>query len=316
MSAQGPGDGVRWITSCPGPSLLIHVSGRQMRIELGAGGPGGRGDAGLRPRQAQTASSPGERRIQGVWTTGATMPAACSPAAGSRATWSSAPAMRWASTWTPAKRHLAQASATTSPRARLGVEAGSDASRTSYRERRAADGARARPRAWRTARPWPSTPIAEKAPAHGPSPAREHKRTRPTQVSALRGDVLGQPGAAGDESGAGAREGAGGRGHIRWAGTGWCKDEPAKSGRRWTPRPRGGRPGADLQRRHGHWPARPARWRRSGLLEKELPGFGELFRASRSREIGSAAMLSRAAPARSGDGGLRAAGLPQAVGWR
>ena len=48
--------------------------------------------------------------------------------------------------------------------------------------------------------------------------------------------------------------------------------------------------------RHRHHVARQPRTKRSSdLIEKRLPGFGELFRSLSYQEIGSAAMLSRAA---------------------
>jgi molybdenum cofactor biosynthesis protein B len=40
----------------------------------------------------------------------------------------------------------------------------------------------------------------------------------------------------------------------------------------------------------------------SGLIEKELPGFGEMFRSLSVKEIGTAAMLSRAVLGITGDG--------------
>ena len=55
----------------------------------------------------------------------------------------------------------------------------------------------------------------------------------------------------------------------------------------------------------------------AGLFEREIPGFGELFRQLSFQEIGSAAILSRAVGGGRAQGGPGAAGLAQGPAtWR
>ena len=97
-------------------------------------------------------------------------------------------------------------------------------------------------------------------PAHGESPAREHRSDAPTHVSCFVLTCSDSRSQAEDVSGRALREGLEAAGHAV-VGQTVVRDEPEA--------------------------IRP-------LLDREIPGFGELFRMLSFQEIGSAAWLSRA----------------------
>ena len=133
----------------------------------------------------------------------------------------------------------------------------------------------------------------EGTPAHGPSPAREHRSDAPTQVSCFVLTCSDSRAHADDVSGRALREGLEAAGHSV-VGQTVVRDEPEQIRAAVERGLEGGARavlitgGTGITRRDQTVEAiRP-------LLEKEIPGFGELFRMLSFQEIGSAAWLSRA----------------------
>ncbi len=149
---------------------------------------------------------------------------------------------------------------------------------------------------------------------HGHSrAAKEHKAHAPAQVSVYVVTCSDSRGEAGDESGRVLRETLEGAGHTV-CGYKVVKDDPeairgvvAEAGQA------GARAvlltgGTGIGRRDSTVETL------RGLFEKELPGFGELFRMLSYEQIGSAAMMSRATAGTYGGMVLFAMpGSPQAV---
>ena len=130
-------------------------------------------------------------------------------------------------------------------------------------------------------------------PAHGPSPAREHRSDAPTHVSCFVLTCSDSRAHADDVSGRALREGLQAAGHSV-VGQTVVRDEPEQIRAAVEQGLEGGARavlitgGTGITRRDQTVEAiRP-------LLEKEIPGFGELFRMLSFQEIGSAAWLSRA----------------------
>ncbi len=133
----------------------------------------------------------------------------------------------------------------------------------------------------------------EKPPAHGPSPAREHRSDAPTHVACFVLTCSDSRAQADDVSGRALREGLEAAGHTV-VGQTVVRDEPEQIRAAVERGLEGGARavlvtgGTGITRRDQTVEAvRP-------LLEKEIPGFGELFRMLSFQEIGSAAWLSRA----------------------
>jgi molybdenum cofactor biosynthesis protein B len=133
----------------------------------------------------------------------------------------------------------------------------------------------------------------QEAPAHGPSPAREHRSNAPTHVSCFVLTCSDSRAQADDVSGRALREGLEAAGHSV-VGQTVVRDEPEQIRAAVEQGLEGGARavlitgGTGITRRDQTVEAiRP-------LLEKEIPGFGELFRMLSFQEIGSAAWLSRA----------------------
>jgi len=130
-------------------------------------------------------------------------------------------------------------------------------------------------------------------PAHGPSPAREHRSDAPTHVACFVLTCSDSRAQADDVSGRALREGLEAAGHSV-VGQTVVRDEPEQIRAAVERGLQGGARavlitgGTGITRRDQTVEAvRP-------LLEKEIPGFGELFRMLSFQEIGSAAWLSRA----------------------
>lgn len=130
-------------------------------------------------------------------------------------------------------------------------------------------------------------------PAHGPSPAREHRSDAPTHVACFVLTCSDSRAQADDVSGRALREGLEAAGHSV-VGQTVVRDEPEEIRAAVERGLQGGARavlvtgGTGITRRDQTVEAvRP-------LLEKEIPGFGELFRMLSFQEIGSAAWLSRA----------------------
>ena len=130
-------------------------------------------------------------------------------------------------------------------------------------------------------------------PAHGPSPAPEHRSDAPTHVSCFVLTCSDSRAHADDVSGRALREGLEAAGHSVLGQT-VVRDEPEQIRAAVERGLEGGARavlitgGTGITRRDQTVEAvRP-------LLEKEIPGFGELFRMLSFQEIGSAAWLSRA----------------------
>jgi len=133
----------------------------------------------------------------------------------------------------------------------------------------------------------------ERASAHGESPARAHRTDAPTHVACFVLTCSDSRGHADDVSGRALREGLEAAGHSI-VGQAVVRDEPEEiRGAVERGLGAGARAvlitgGSGITRRDQTVEAvRP-------LLEKEIPGFGELFRMLSFQEIGSAAWLSRA----------------------
>lgn len=129
-------------------------------------------------------------------------------------------------------------------------------------------------------------------PAHGPSPAREHRSDAPTHISCFVLTCSDSRAHADDVSGRALREGLEAAGHTV-VGQTVVRDEPEQIRTAVEQGLAGGARavlitgGTGITRRDQTVEAvRP-------LLEKEIPGFGELFRVLSFQEIGSAAWLSR-----------------------
>ena len=130
-------------------------------------------------------------------------------------------------------------------------------------------------------------------PAHGPSPAPEHRSDAPTHVSCFVVTCSDSRAHADDVSGRALREGLEAAGHSV-VGQTVVRDEPEQIRAAVERGLEGGARavlitgGTGITKRDQTVEAiRP-------LLEKEIPGFGELFRLLSFQEIGSAAWLSRA----------------------
>ena len=130
-------------------------------------------------------------------------------------------------------------------------------------------------------------------PAHGPSPAPEHRSDAPTHVSCFVLTCSDARAQAADVSGRALREGLEAAGHSV-VGQTVVRDEPEQIRAAVERGLEGGARavlitgGTGITKRDQTVEAiRP-------LLEKEIPGFGELFRMLSFQEIGSAAWLSRA----------------------
>ena len=130
-------------------------------------------------------------------------------------------------------------------------------------------------------------------PAHGPSPAPEHRSDAPTHVSCFVVTCSDSRAHADDVSGRALREGLEAAGHSV-VGQTVVRDEPEQIRAAVERGLEGGARavlitgGTGITKRDQTIEAiRP-------LLEKEIPGFGELFRMLSFQEIGSAAWLSRA----------------------
>ena len=130
-------------------------------------------------------------------------------------------------------------------------------------------------------------------PAHGPSPAQEHRSDAPTHVSCFVLTCSDSRAHADDVSGRALREGLEAAGHTV-VGQTVVRDEPEQIRAAVERGLEGGARavlvtgGTGITGRDQTVEAiRP-------LLEKEIPGFGELFRMLSFQEIGSAAWLSRA----------------------
>ena len=131
------------------------------------------------------------------------------------------------------------------------------------------------------------------APAHGPSPAREHRSDAPTHVQCFVLTCSDSRAHADDVSGRALREGLEAAGHPV-VGQTVVRDEPEQIRAAVEQGLAGGARavlvtgGTGITKRDQTVEAiRP-------LLDKEIPGFGELFRMLSFQEIGSAAWLSRA----------------------
>ena len=131
------------------------------------------------------------------------------------------------------------------------------------------------------------------AQGHGPSPAREHRSDAPTHVACFVLTCSDSRAHADDVSGRALREGLEAAGHTV-VGQTVVRDEPEQIRAAVERGLEGGARavlvtgGTGITRRDQTVEAiRP-------LLEKEIPGFGELFRMLSFQEIGSAAWLSRA----------------------
>jgi len=131
------------------------------------------------------------------------------------------------------------------------------------------------------------------AQGHGPSPAREHRSDAPTHVACFVLTCSDSRAQADDVSGRALREGLEAAGHSV-VGQAVVRDEPEQIRAAVERGLQGGARavlitgGTGITRRDQTVEAvRP-------LLEKEIPGFGELFRMLSFQEIGSAAWLSRA----------------------
>ncbi len=138
--------------------------------------------------------------------------------------------------------------------------------------------------------PWPQ---GRGTPAHGESPAREHRSDAPTHVSCFVLTCSDSRAQADDVSGRALREGLEAAGHAV-VGQTVVRDEPDAIRAAVERGLAGGARavlitgGTGITRRDQTVEAiRP-------LLDKEIPGFGELFRMLSFQEIGSAAWLSRA----------------------
>ena len=132
-----------------------------------------------------------------------------------------------------------------------------------------------------------------RTPDHGPSPAREHRSDAPTHVACFVLTCSDSRAQADDVSGRALREGLEAAGHSV-VGQTVVRDEPEQIRAAVEQGLQGGARavlvtgGTGITRRDQTVEAvRP-------LLEKEIPGFGELFRMLSFQEIGSAAWLSRA----------------------
>jgi len=130
-------------------------------------------------------------------------------------------------------------------------------------------------------------------PAHGESPAREHRSDAPTHVSCFVLTCSDSRSQAEDVSGRALREGLEAAGHAV-VGQTVVRDEPeairaaVEGGLDGGARAVLVTGGTGITRRDQTVEAiRP-------LLDREIPGFGELFRMLSFQEIGSAAWLSRA----------------------
>ena len=129
-------------------------------------------------------------------------------------------------------------------------------------------------------------------PSHGPSPASEHRSDAPTHVSCFVLTCSDSRAHADDVSGRALREGLEAAGHSV-VGQTVVRDEPEQIRAAVERGLEGGARavlitgGTGITRRDQTVEAiRP-------LLDKEIPGFGELFRMLSFQEIGSAAWLSR-----------------------
>jgi molybdopterin adenylyltransferase len=130
-------------------------------------------------------------------------------------------------------------------------------------------------------------------PEHGESPAREHRTDAPTHVSCFVLTCSDSRAQVDDVSGRALREGLESAGHAV-VGQTVVRDEPdairaaVESGLAGGARAVLITGGTGITRRDQTVEAvRP-------LLDREIPGFGELFRMLSFQEIGSAAWLSRA----------------------
>ncbi len=130
-------------------------------------------------------------------------------------------------------------------------------------------------------------------PAHGESSAREHRSAAPTHVACFVLTCSDSRAQADDVSGRALREGLEAAGHTV-VGQTVVRDEPEAIRAAVERGLEGGARavlvtgGTGITRRDQTVEAiRP-------LLEKEIPGFGELFRMLSYEEVGSAAWLSRA----------------------
>lgn len=130
-------------------------------------------------------------------------------------------------------------------------------------------------------------------PAHGESPARAHRTDAPTHVACFILTCSDSRAAVDDVSGRALREGLEAAGHAV-VGQTVVRDEPEAIRAAVEKGLEGGARavlitgGTGITRRDQTVEAvRP-------LLEREIPGFGELFRMLSFEEIGSAAWLSRA----------------------
>jgi molybdenum cofactor biosynthesis protein B len=136
-------------------------------------------------------------------------------------------------------------------------------------------------------------PHGHDAPAHGASPAPEHRRDAPTHVACFVLTCSDSRAHADDVSGRALREGLEAAGHTV-VGQSVVRDEPDAI-RAAVQRGLDGGARAVLitggtgitHRDQTVEAVRP-------LLDREMPGFGELFRMLSFQEIGSAAWLSRA----------------------
>jgi molybdopterin adenylyltransferase len=134
---------------------------------------------------------------------------------------------------------------------------------------------------------------SRESPAHGESPARAHRTDAPTHVACFVLTCSDSRGHVDDVSGRALRDGLEAAGHTV-LGQAVVHDEPAEIRAALDRGLEGGARavlitgGTGITRRDQTVEAvRP-------LLEKEIPGFGELFRMLSFQEIGSAAWLSRA----------------------
>jgi len=139
----------------------------------------------------------------------------------------------------------------------------------------------------------PAAGSASGTPAHGESPAREHRSDAPTHVACFVLTCSDSRAQSDDVSGRALREGLEAAGHSV-VGQTVVRDEPEQIRAAVEGGLAGGARaviitgGTGITRRDQTVEAvRP-------LLEKEIPGFGELFRMLSFQEIGSAAWLSRA----------------------
>ncbi len=135
-------------------------------------------------------------------------------------------------------------------------------------------------------------PQRGETPAHGESPARAHRTDAPTHVACFVVTCSDSRAQADDVSGRALREGLEAAGHAV-VGQTVVRDEPEQIRAAIERGLEGGARavlvtgGTGITRRDQTVEAvRP-------LLDKEVPGFGELFRMLSFQEIGSAAWLSR-----------------------